>query len=158
MSTHGGTGGGGGSAAILASVQYAPAVEVALSVTTLAVFDATNLTIAFTTATTDKGSTAVIVRLTGCVQNNAGKAYWALLDHTAMTQVGLTATVQDGIGSSIEAISVAIIVTGLTPNTAYQYDWAGIGVGAATILYVQGATGAPSTPYAGLATMEVLAA
>ena len=151
--TSGGSG-GGGSSDLLAFKQYAPASEATVTATTLAAFDTTNLTLAFTAP----ASGHVFVRLTGSVQNIGGQAYFALLDHTSHAQVGNTAFLQDAIGTTIETYSVVIAVTGLTGGTSYQYDWAGIGVSATTSMFCQGAQGTPGTAYAGPATMEIWAA
>lgn len=139
---------------LLALLQYAPASEETVTVTTLAAFDTTNLTLAFTAP----ASGHVLVRLTGAVRNVGGSGYFALLDHTSHAQVGNTAFLQQGLGGTTETISVVIAVTGLTGGTSYQYDWAGIGVSAYTDMFCQGAQGTPGTAYTGPATMEIWAA
>jgi hypothetical protein len=150
-------GGGGG---LLASVEYAPAVEVQYtsSADTPTVIDATNLTISFVAPASGK----VLVRLSGAAGGGGASATsWCLLDHTSSVQLGYTHVVNSSV-SSIEVIatSIPILLTGLTPNTTYQVDWAYLcaGAGSASYLYVQGGTGLPSTAYAGPATMEVWSA
>jgi hypothetical protein len=155
MSTHGGAGGGGGTS-LLARVQYVPSLEDTYSTTsqTVAVVDATNLTVSFKAP----ASGDVLIRLTGTVEVTGTYEYWALLDHTSSAQRGSTATVA-GANDAANAVTAVFLLTGLTPNTTYQVDWAfAAASGSTAYLIVQGATGIPSQANAGPATMEVWSA
>jgi hypothetical protein len=149
----GGSGSGGGG--LLADVQYAPSVLASPSnAGGIAAVDATHLTISFKAPTSGN----VLVRLTANQYTPAGGyAYWALLDHTAHTQVGDSVAVCGGV-EVVSVTSAVFLITGLTANTTYQYDWAFLGNGVTTTMYIQGATGIPGQPNAGPAVMEVWSA
>jgi hypothetical protein len=158
-------GGGGG---LLACVQYAPAVFQSYATFTdiPAVVDSTDLTIAFTAPASGK----VLIRLTAVAQvlDSTGQTgYWCLMDHTTGAQVGtsvLVETVTSGTTAAADVawpFSIPILVTGLTPGSAYQYDWGffeGSHGPGGFHMYVQGGTGVLPTSYAGPAMMEVWAA
>jgi hypothetical protein len=143
---------------LLSRVSYAPSVLAsdAVTGTTPTALDTTNLTISFVAP----ASGDVLVRLSGRVATaTAGdSAIWCLLDHTAHTLVGVLLPVNDY--TQLIECSAAQLITGLSPGTTYQYDWAmAAGASVAVTLYVQGATTvATGTSIGSPATMEVWAA
>ena len=158
----GGGGGGGGGGGLLAVVSYAPSGGDNKTVAsgTLTDLDTTNLTIPFTTAESGLGSTQVLVRLTGVYQTGgSGANYWGLHDHTSHAVVGhLYYLVNDApAGDGWWTPSVPILVTGLTANTAYQFDWCADS-GSGAMVLIKGITAIAGSPQGGPAVMEVLAA
>lgn len=123
-------GAGGSSGGLLAVVSYAPAAQTPLNFgqAALAALDTTHLTIGFTTTKSGKGSTQVLVRLSGLIHPTANNdnPVWGLFTHNTTNQVGPAGQVsyQASDTAALLWASIAILVTGLTPGTAYQYDWA----------------------------------
>jgi hypothetical protein len=153
----GSIGGGGG---LMAVHQYAPSPSVTLIESgSGAAIDSTNLTISFTTNATGAGSTSVIVTLSADEQVQAlFQSWWVLVDHTTPATVyGHLAQTSFGTSDSEwRTITVPILVTGLTPSTAYQMDWANCNTGGSCSLFVGGHTGfSPSGTQGGPALMQV---
>jgi hypothetical protein len=146
---------------LLAVCQYAPGTRSTYTSnsTTLAAMDAANLTVSFTAP----ASGAVLVRLSAWVDapSTAVQVVFGLTDHTTTTtlygsQMYVMATTAPG------AYSVPQRITGLTPGTAYQMDWAlASNTGSSTVsVFVRGITGttATTTNIGSPAVMEVWAA
>ncbi len=116
------SGGGGGSSAgtLLGRCFYAPnpSVSYAVTASTLTALDATNLKVSFTTAASGPGSTEVLVKL------QAGVSGTTIL-YFGLTGTGAPASRYEVLsnGSPVSG-SVEFLVTGLTPNTAYTWDFA----------------------------------
>jgi hypothetical protein len=113
----------------------------ATSSATLTAMDTTNLTISFTAP----ASGDVLVRLTAdaSVPTNIA-VMWGLLDHTSHSLVGnaVAYVTTSNLGSSY---SVALLITGLSSGTSYQYDWAqGLNVTGTQGLTFGGGTGSTS--------------
>jgi hypothetical protein len=146
---------------LLAVNQYAPASLATYTTTslTVAALDATNMTVSFTAP----ASGAVLIRLSAFCKapSTAVAPVWGLTDHTTTTilygvQLYVMSTTAPGAYSAVQRI------TGLTPGTAYQMDWALASNTAASMVttYAKGITGttATATTTAGPAVMEVWAA
>jgi hypothetical protein len=163
ISITGGSGGKGAltvastvAAALLASVEYNPASGVAKTTTsgTWVALDTTNLTASFTAPASGR----VLVRLTanGRISSSSANLFWGLVTHSTTTQVGDALNVtQNTLAGTIAA---AMILSGLTPSTVYNLDWAFAvaGTGTGSVFYGGGTTiNAGST---GPAIIEVWAA
>jgi hypothetical protein len=146
------TGGGGG---LLACVQYGPASEAPYTIATgtLTAVDSTNLTVSFAAP----ASGQVLIRLSAMLQATAGTSIcFGLLDHTSHAQVGPISTAAYGSNATV---ATPLLITGLTPATVYQYDWAWLVAqgGVSSVMPVQLSASTP-TNIAAPATMEVWSA
>jgi hypothetical protein len=85
---------------------------------------------------------------------------WGLLTHSTTTLNGDAVLVQTGLTSAnAAAASVAILVSGLTPGNAYQWDWGFASPqGAGTSVKYGGGSAGVSTSDFGPAIMEVWSA
>jgi hypothetical protein len=146
---------------LLAIVQYAPSTRSTYTSnsTTLAAMDATNLTASFTAP----ASGAVLIRLTGYVDapTSAVHTVWGITDHTTTTTLyGVQMYVMGT--TSPATYSAAQRITGLTPGTVYQMDWAlASDTASSTVtVFVRGLTGttAGTATQGSPALMEVWAA
>lgn len=143
------TGGGGASdGGLLAYTAYDPGTLANYTTTSTTFVDvnATNLAVTFTAPSSGK----VLVRLTATCQISGSGATmdWSLRTGTTdlATNFRVAATV------NVEARSVPLIITGLTPGTSYTYKWSYRRTAAAgTNVTIYAGAGA------GAATMEVIA-
>jgi hypothetical protein len=90
--------------------------------------DATNLTISFT-APASGDVLGKLSAVTGAHQAGNTVAMWALLDHTTHAQRGNSTIGSLGYSQTSGPLQVPvaappILITGLTPSTIYQVDWA----------------------------------
>lgn len=133
---------------------YSPA-----SNTSLQALDQTNLTVSFAAPS----SGAVTVRLIGTIflPTNTGANYsWALFSHGTSTQMGYSYLACDMAGmSSVGTLGSCVTgdleITGLTPGTVYQVDWAH---GGNTSAVLRAANGTGVLSNSGPATMKIYAA
>ena len=127
---------------LIGCTQYGPSARTGKTTTStsLAAIDTTNMTVSFTAP----ASGQVLVRLTAFVVTAAGvSSFWALFTHGTTTQVGNSMQYASGAGNV--TVTTACLVTGLTPGTTYQWDWAwGVQSGTATI-EIQATTGVPAS-------------
>lgn len=129
---------------------------------TMAAIDTTNMTTGSFVAT----STQVVVELTASnVFNGAGTGnqVWCLVTHSTLTQVGYHVFAHSATTVAINDIGAPvtqkILVTGLTPGTAYNFDWAwGATAGTANINTGGATSGVAATTDYGSAHMRVYAA
>jgi hypothetical protein len=107
-----------------------------------------------------QGSTKVLVRLSCTYQpGGGGSNYFGVADHTSGDVYG---HLWNGIYDAIATdgwlpVVIPILITGLTPVTAYQVDWVGYSLSGGMVL-VKGFTAVTGSPIGGPAVMEVLAA
>lgn len=103
---------------------YAPATLATYfaSSTSFTAIDTTNMTVSFTAPQSGR----VLVRLTAMMwlSTTASPLVWGLLLHRTSTVVGATSMIGTGAASEQGPYSVVLPVSGLTPGTSYQYDWA----------------------------------
>lgn len=109
---------------LLAVVSYNPGTQTTpstLSTTPIKV-DSTNLTVSFTAPSSGK----VMVHLSclGATAGTTSSGLWALLDHGTSAQYGSSVIVLVETNSVSQRGHGEILVTGLTPGTVYQMDWA----------------------------------
>lgn len=109
---------------LLTTVNYAPGTAATYSSTstTLAAIDTTNLTAGFVAPASGK----VLVKLSAQANATASTpGWWGVLDHTSGNLYGSAVQVVEVTSGGIVANSFAsILITGLTPGTSYQIDWA----------------------------------
>lgn len=104
---------------LLATQYFTGAIDTQYSTssTTLVAADTILLSVTFTAPS----SGTVLVRLTGPggIDANAQASYWGILDGTTVRAKGR------GVGINVGMCgSVAFIITGLTANQSYTWDWA----------------------------------
>lgn len=108
-----------------AFVNYAPGSPVtnALNTTVLTAVDATNMTLTFNSGPNGsvliEGSVYVIATASSVVSIG-------LLDHTSHVQLGGGVLYKGGTSGTSETRNPRIIITGLTANTSYTVDLAGV--------------------------------
>jgi hypothetical protein len=146
---------------LLALTNYAPgpgATTYTLTSTPTSL-DPTHLTVPFTTSASGLGSTQVIVRLSALqvVVSSGAHVLWGLFDHTTAATVGSASEVMFSETAEANYTSLPIVVSSLSPSTAYQYDFAAY-ADAITCTIVVGVNHAWTTANAGPAVMEVWAA
>lgn len=128
MSTHGPS--SSGSAGVLAVAQYAPAAQTSLPVgSSFGPISSANLTVEFTTTSSGKGSSQVLVELTGLYETEGDTGcYIGLTNHTGGATMGYWWQPLDFTSATpYLSLMIPVLVTGLSPSTAYQVDWAGVG-------------------------------
>lgn len=142
-------GAGVGSSAPLALVQYAPLGESGnIAPSTFAAIDTTNLSISFVAPASGR----VLLVLSGIVGNSPTGYHWGVVTHGTTTLVGyLTVFFSNCVGYYEQ------LITGLTPEAAYVWDWAHYTSGSGGGLFITGST-APSGGGDGPALMKVVAA
>jgi hypothetical protein len=150
-------------ASLLARQQYAPGTLATLTTSSgsLVAIDTTNLTVSFTAP----ASGAVLVRLSGAIKGASGATVpsgvvWGLCVHSTTTPAGDSAMVPVTSTFLASTAQADILITGLTPSTVYQYDWAWAAPGANPNLLAQAVStsGAQSTAQGSPAVMEVWSA
>lgn len=121
---------------LIAIHQYAPSpgVNLTMNSNALTVLDSNNMTISFIVPP----SGSVLVKLSALIlleclggTSNALAMSFGLLSHNTSIQLGNTVVVgqtnnQSGTSSSVVkgAVTAPVLITGLTPNTSMQVDWA----------------------------------
>jgi hypothetical protein len=153
-------GGSGGGVSLLEVVSYAPTTFTQKAFpTSFAALDTTDLTIPFTTTASGKGSTQVLVRLSGNYEFSSGvSGYIGLLLHGGGGQIGYTSSLfEAGASGPYVHVSVPILISSLTPSTDYQFDWGAV-ASSATSIYLDCYGSETPADNAGPAIMEVWAA
>jgi hypothetical protein len=148
--------GGGGGGGLLGQAQYAPAVTAVKGVSSasLVAIDPTNLTVSFTTAKSGPGSTSVVCRAS-FVADTGSNMILGFTDHTSLAARGEQSVLSTGSIGAVP-VEIAILVTGLTANTAYQFDLAAAGPTSGAINVLIAGVGELNNK-GGVVTLEVLA-
>jgi hypothetical protein len=158
--TSGNKGGGVGGSGLLACVQYAPSSLATYNCKSLSLIavDTTHLTIPFTVP----ASGNVLVKLSALCNeaDNSNMGMFALFTHGTSSQVGDTFAVVGYDSSLLIVVTATFYITGLTPGTHLQYDWAYATTSTVNglFVYVSGHTGVTGAPFNAPATMEVWSA
>lgn len=141
----------GGAGELLGRTFYAPttAVSYAITASSLTAVDTTNLSVGFTTNASGPGSTEVIARLT------FGANIGTILAVGFIGTGAPTESYNVGNNAGSQEQSVEILVAGLTPNTAYSWDFAAtVNTGTNTIYAGSNASGVGGSNYPVLMTVH----
>jgi len=108
--------------AVLGTCQYAPATlaHFQTSSVTIAPMDTAHLTVSFTAPAS--GNIMVILSACAAAPSTAVEVVWALTDHTSGAIYGNQQSVCQTTAPN--HYTVQVMVSGLTPGTVYQMDWA----------------------------------